>query len=124
MKHALAALCLTAACAAHAQGNTALTGAWNAQWQTPAGRPATATLELRDGAGTWKPHPVGRVDDPCIRLPAPAKVVIEEEQPHVSITPSAVIGGCRDSLMKLTAEPDGTLRGTWRDGRQVTLTKR
>jgi hypothetical protein len=123
VKHTLAVLCLTAACAAHGQAAPSLTGSWLAEWMAPNGRPVSAVLELTEGSGTWRQRVLGRVEDPCIKVAAPAKVVAQEDQPHLAITRSAVVGGCNDSRVKLTVGADGSLQGHWPDGRELRFTK-
>lgn len=123
MKRILALLCAAAACAALAQASTHLTGSWVVEWNAPSGRPVSAVLELKEGSGTWKQRVLGRVDDPCVKLAAPAKVVVEEEQMHLAITRSAVLGGCGDSKIKLTVGTDGSVKGQWSDQRELKFTK-
>ncbi len=124
MKKLVAALFGTAMFAALAQEHASLQGSWQVEWASPKGRPISATLNLREGLGTWTMHVLSNSEkDPCAKIEAPASLVLREGQPHVAIQPSKVLGGCTDSLLRLTPGADGTLKGQWRDGREVKLTK-
>jgi hypothetical protein len=115
----LATLALTA----HAQVINTFDGTWVVQWTTVRGRPASATLELRDGAGTWKTRVLEKTENSCVKVAALAKVGTNEGENYLSIEPSAVISGCPNSSMKLTRSDGGNPKGSWRDGRDVTFTK-
>ena len=111
---------------AHAQSTQSppsLDGKWVAEWKLPNGNPRSASLEMRGDEGTWKVRVLVKMEDPCLKVPAPAKLVMKDDQPYLSIDPAQVVAGCPASLLKLTAGADGTLSGNWRDGRPVTMTK-
>ena len=125
MKRLLISLSVLASLACNAQQDTtSYDGEWVAEWKTVAGRPASASLVLRNGAGTWQVRVFGRVEDPCVKVAAPAKLDLSEEQLYLAIDPSAVISGCPNSRLKLGKPGEGSLRGNWSDGREVVLTKR
>lgn len=130
MKSLRSCLRLLAACGAMvcatslmAQADNSFDGSWAAEWKTPAGRLLSATLQLKDGAGTWHVQATRTNEDPCSKLAAPATVVVREGQPYLQIKPGEVIAGCTSSLLKLTKSADGQLKGNWRDGRDVTISR-
>jgi hypothetical protein len=114
-----ATLCVTA----NAQAINTFDGTWVVEWTTVRGRPASATLELRDGAGTWKNRVLQKTEDPCVKVAAPVKVSVDESQNNLSIEPGAVVAGCSSSKMKLTRADGGNVKGNWQDGREVAFTK-
>jgi hypothetical protein len=109
---------------ANAQADDRFDGKWVAEWKSPAGRPASADLQLKDGTGSWQVRVLSRIEDPCPKLVAPASVQGQDPEAYLAVEYSKVLTGCRDVKIKLAAPAAaGVLKANFGDGREVVLKK-